>query len=88
MQLGQLTVSDTGIGIPDSELPQVTDWLFRGRQASAMATGSGNGLAIVAEFVKAHHGDLRIASQPRHSTSVTIAIPAHVKPAGSGPETA
>lgn len=47
---------------------------FRG-QRSAEVAGSGIGLTIVSELIKAHHGDLEIASTQGVGTSVTVTLP-------------
>jgi signal transduction histidine kinase len=75
--LAVLRVTDTGIGIPAGELPLVTQRFFRGQQSSGIA-GSGIGLTIVAELVRAHHGTMSITSEPGSGTQVTIRLPAVV----------
>lgn len=79
---GQVTlrVSDTGIGIPSDELPRVTERFFRGQRSSEMATGSGIGLTIVAELVRAQHGNLNISSEPGQGTEATITLPGAKRP--------
>jgi two-component system, OmpR family, sensor histidine kinase BaeS len=69
-----LTVSDTGVGIPASELPHVFDRFWRG-QAAAGTSGSGIGLAIAAELARAHGGALTAASQPGKGTTLTLTLP-------------
>ena len=69
-----LKVIDTGIGIPSDELPRVTERFFRGQHSSEMATGSGIGLTIVAELVRAQHGNLHISSEPGKGTQATITL--------------
>jgi len=71
---GELRVSDTGIGIPPDELPHIAERFFRG-QRSAEVAGSGIGLTIVAELVRAHRGTLNFVSQPGQGTIVTITLP-------------
>lgn len=68
-------VSDTGIGIPTDELPQVTERFFRGRRSEGIVSGSGIGMAIVAELVRAHHGHLTILSEEGKGTQVTFTLP-------------
>ncbi len=75
-----LRVSDTGIGIPSDELPRVTERFFRGQRSSEMATGSGIGLTIVAELVRAQHGSLSISSEPGQGTQATITLPGAKRP--------
>jgi two-component system sensor histidine kinase BaeS len=76
-----LRVVDTGVGIPPEELPRVTERFFRGQRSSGMATGSGIGLTIVAELVRAQHGHLRISSQLDQGTQALITMPAAKWPA-------
>jgi two-component system sensor histidine kinase BaeS len=78
--LATLRVSDTGIGIPSDELPRVTERFFRGQRSSEMATGSGIGLTIVAELVRAQYGKLNISSEPGHGTQATITLPSAKRP--------
>ncbi len=61
-------MTDTGIGIPPDELPHIAERFFRG-QRSAEVAGSGIGLTIVAELVRAHRGTLDFASQPGQGTT-------------------
>jgi two-component system, OmpR family, sensor histidine kinase BaeS len=79
-----LRVSDTGIGIAPDELPHVTERFFRGQQSAAMAAGSGIGLTILAELVRAHRGDLMITSEPGVGTEVTVTLPRATQSKDSG----
>ena len=74
-QLAILQVRDTGIGIPPDELRHVSERYFRGQRASSVA-GSGIGLAVVDQIVRAHRGQLDIVSEPGQGTQVTITLPA------------
>ena len=71
----RLVVADTGIGISPDELPRVTERFFRGERATGMARGSGIGLTIVSELVRAHHGEVEFASHPGQGTEVTVRLP-------------
>ncbi len=70
----RLSVSDTGCGIAEDELPRIFDRFWRGRQAAGVA-GSGIGLAVVAELVRAHNGAAEVTSTPPHGTEVTVTLP-------------
>ncbi len=83
--LAVLSVSDTGIGIPAGELPLVTQRFFRGQRTFGIA-GSGIGLPIVAELVRAHRGTMGITSEPGAGTQVTIILPAAVSEVSLEPE--
>jgi signal transduction histidine kinase len=69
-----LTVSDTGVGIEPDELPQIFERFFRGKHAAGIA-GSGIGLTVVAELVRAHDGRLDVISTPGQGTKITITMP-------------
>ncbi|MCO5194083.1 MAG: hybrid sensor histidine kinase/response regulator [Anaerolineae bacterium] len=71
-----LQVSDTGVGIPENELPYIFDRFFRGEQALRMAIpGNGLGLAIVAEIVLLHGGTISVESRVGEGTNVSITLP-------------
>jgi two-component system, OmpR family, sensor histidine kinase BaeS len=69
-----LSVTDTGSGIGDDELPRIFDRFWRGRQASQTA-GSGLGLAIAAELAVAHGGRLTARSELGRGTRMTLTLP-------------
>ncbi|MSQ47961.1 MAG: PAS domain-containing protein [Deltaproteobacteria bacterium] len=72
----EITVTDTGCGIPAEELPRLTQRFYRVDKArSRELGGTGLGLAIVKHIVQAHHGLLRIESQLRQGTTVRIFLP-------------
>jgi two-component system sensor histidine kinase BaeS len=75
--VAMLRVTDSGIGIPAVELPLVTHRFFRSQRSAGIA-GSGIGLTIVNELVRAHHGRVDITSEAGAGTQVTIRIPAAV----------
>jgi signal transduction histidine kinase len=60
----EVTVGDTGMGIPAEALPQVFDRFFRTDASRARRTGgAGIGLAIAAALVKAHGGSISAESE-------------------------
>ena len=67
-----LTVSDTGIGIGEEDLPLVTDKFYK---AVTGQGGSGLGLAICKEIIELHDGQLIIDSERGAGTIVTIRLP-------------
>ncbi len=73
----QVTVTDTGIGIPAEAIPQLFERFFRvdpARRSSAKG-GSGLGLAIAAAIVQSHHGQIQITSPEAQGTTVQITLP-------------
>ncbi|HEX6902985.1 MAG TPA: chemotaxis protein CheB [Thermoanaerobaculia bacterium] len=60
----ELVVRDTGVGIPEAELPHLFKRFHRVRGARARTyEGSGIGLALVDELVRRHHGRVRVQSR-------------------------
>ena len=72
--LARLEVADGGPGIPEQELPHIFDRFWRG-SAGRRAAGSGIGLAVVAELVRAHAGQVQVAAEPGHGTRFTVLLP-------------
>jgi signal transduction histidine kinase len=72
----ELEVSDTGAGIPAAELPRMFERFHRIEGVQGRShEGSGIGLALVHELVKAHGGSIRVASEPGRGSAFTVAIP-------------
>jgi len=73
----EIAVSDTGIGIPEKDLPRLTERFYRVDKArSRELGGTGLGLAIVKHIVQAHKGELAIDSAVNRGTTVTVRLPA------------
>jgi two-component system phosphate regulon sensor histidine kinase PhoR len=73
----ELTVTDTGVGVPPEDLPRLTERFYRVDKArSRELGGTGLGLAIVKHIVQAHGGWMHIESQVNHGTSVRLYVPA------------
>lgn len=70
----ELSVTDTGRGIPPAEQEVVFERFRRGRQGGERG-GSGLGLAIVKAVAEAHGGTVRLTSAPGQGTTVTIVLP-------------
>jgi two-component system phosphate regulon sensor histidine kinase PhoR len=73
----EITVRDTGVGIPSTDLPRITERFYRvDRTRSREVGGTGLGLAIVKHLVQAHGGELRIESALGSGTAVSFTLPA------------
>ena len=71
-----IQVSDTGMGIPETEKEKIFQEFYRASNArKALSTGSGIGLFTCAKYVKAHRGTIRFESQEGKGTTFFIDIP-------------
>lgn len=71
-----LEVVDTGIGIPAADLPHVFTRFWRGEKSRSRATGgTGIGLAIVHELVRAHGGRVTVESEVGAGSMFRVVIP-------------
>lgn len=76
-----LSVTDTGIGIPAGEIQRVTERFYRCERHAGEGVGDGDGgcglgLAIAKHLVRLMGGRLSIASKEHRGTTVTITLPA------------
>ncbi len=75
-QTAVLTVRDTGIGIPEAELPHIFDRFHRIEgQRGRTLEGTGIGLALVSELVRLHGGTIAVDSRVDSGTTVAVRIP-------------
>ncbi len=73
---GTVTVADTGMGIPEEELPHIFERFFRGeRPRSLQIPGTGLGLAIAKDIVELHGGQVTVESEIDMGTTFTIWLP-------------
>ena len=71
-----LSVRDTGVGIPEQELPRLFERFHRIEgQRSRTYEGSGIGLALVQELVNLHQGSIAVESRSGAGTTFTVTIP-------------
>ncbi|MBZ4415776.1 response regulator [Myxococcus sp. RHST-1-4] len=84
----ELSVQDTGTGIPPGELPRIFERFHRVQGAPGRShEGSGIGLALVSELVKLQGGTVGVRSTLGQGTTFTVTLPtgtAHL-PAGESP---
>ncbi|MEZ4240151.1 MAG: ATP-binding protein [Myxococcota bacterium] len=75
-QGARLEVSDTGTGIPDSELPHLFERFHRVRGARGRSfEGTGIGLALVQELVRLHGGTVEVDSTVDRGTTFRVTVP-------------
>jgi len=70
----KVSIEDTGVGIPEEELPHVFDRFYR-VDKSRNPTGFGLGLSIAKSIVEAHGGSIAVRSLPPRGTAFTIFLP-------------
>lgn len=76
----RISIIDTGIGIPKSELNKVFDKFYRIEGGTSRKySGTGLGLAMVRRIIEAHGGKIRIKSTVGEGTEFTVTLPAEEK---------
>jgi DNA-binding response OmpR family regulator len=76
----EVTVSDTGIGIPPEHVPHIFNRFYQVDDSTTREQqGTGIGLALVKELVEMHHGAIRVASEPGKGTEFVVGLPLGMK---------
>lgn len=71
-----IVVSDSGIGIPKSEIPKVFEKFYQiDPDHTGQVRGFGLGLFYAREFIRQHGGSINLASEQGFGTTVTISLP-------------
>jgi two-component system, OmpR family, phosphate regulon sensor histidine kinase PhoR len=73
----EVSVTDTGTGIPEQAIPRLTERFYRVDKARSRGLGgTGLGLAIVKHIAQAHGAQLKIESALHKGTIVSVLLPA------------
>ncbi len=79
-----LTVEDTGVGIPEEDLPKVFDRFYRVDKArSRAAGGTGLGLSIVKDTARQHGGAVTVRRREEGGTCFQVAFPRWTEEGGA-----
>ncbi|MDP2916867.1 MAG: ATP-binding protein [Dehalococcoidia bacterium] len=72
----EVSVADTGEGIPDEDLPKIFERFYRVDKSRARATGgSGLGLTIAKRLVEAHGGKIEVKSELGKGSTFSFTVP-------------
>jgi PAS domain S-box-containing protein len=70
----EIVIADTGIGIPEKDLPFLFQKFYRVNRPDSDISGAGMGLVFVKQIVDLHKGLINIQSEPNKGTSVLIKL--------------
>ncbi len=71
-------VIDTGVGIPEEDMPHIFDRFYRGSNAEG-APGTGLGLAIVKEIIALYEGVIEVESKPGQGSKFSVWLPGYTE---------
>ncbi|MEZ4994409.1 MAG: HAMP domain-containing sensor histidine kinase [Saprospiraceae bacterium] len=75
-----ITIADNGIGIPNEEKDRIFDRFYRvGNEDTRTTKGTGLGLFIVKEIVRAHGGTIEVSDNEPNGSIFKITIPTRLK---------
>ncbi|MBV7504718.1 HAMP domain-containing histidine kinase [Bacillus sp. sid0103] len=68
-------IKDTGIGIPENDIPKIFDRFYQSDKARTAAEGTGLGLSIAKWIIEKHHGKTKVHSTLGKGTTIEIIFP-------------
>lgn len=79
----EVSVGDTGCGIPNDKLQKIFDAFYTTKEADARGQGgTGIGLSLCRKIIEAHKGRIRVESEVGKGTTFTLKLPRAESPAG------
>ncbi len=72
--MAEITIADTGIGIPQESLPHIFNRFYRVDQ-SRSDSGFGLGLSIAQSIAQAHHGQIHVKANSPQGTVFVVSLP-------------
>jgi len=83
--MAEISVADTGSGIPSEKLRSIFDPFFSTKQADAQGQGgTGLGLSLCRDIIEAHQGRIRVESVVGKGTAFTLKFPLVAAPTMAG----
>ncbi len=73
--LADITVSDTGIGMPEDELSYIFDRFYQVNKSRSGKGGFGLGLSVAKSIAESHKGKIAVESQPGKGSTFTVSLP-------------
>ena len=70
-----VTVTDTGIGIEDGELPYIFDRFYQVKKSRVSSGSFGLGLSIAKSVAQVHKGTISVESKPDKGSAFTVVLP-------------
>ncbi len=77
-----VTVTDSGVGISDADLPHIFEPFYRGSQDAQNIPGTGVGLSLVKQIIDSMGGSIDVKSRVNTGTQFVITLPLHYGESG------
>ncbi|GAA3611455.1 two-component regulator propeller domain-containing protein [Flavivirga amylovorans] len=71
----EISVKDSGLGIPENKLPHIFERFYQDEEATASYNGFGIGLSITKDIVELHSGTIQVKSELGYGSLFTISLP-------------
>ena len=71
----EVIISDTGVGIPQKDIPFIFDKFYRVERPGSEIAGAGLGLVFVKQIVDSHNGLITVQSEVNKGTTFIVKLP-------------